>query len=256
MPWRPNSSKHSAGILFLLIALTFPVKAQFIRTTHSAHNGAMGGVMLYDLDHRQISLGYRQDFLMAEMADKTLRIVWSLAQIGYLTADYCHHGNQDYHEQQAGASYALRVTNWLVVGVEGRYLHLGTSDGHYRPQQWLAAAVTLHTIPSQNTTIDIVAGTRPWDSLHPYRIHLQTAYRPTTQFLTVVEAESEDRLRLRLGMEYIYNHFLALRAGLATNPMVLSCGVGLRHKSISFDLGIESHSTLGITPLTSLTLWF
>lgn len=216
----------------------------------------MGGVGLFDLDHRQVSVDYRQDFLVSAMAEKSIRIVWPTTKTGSWAVDYSHHGNLDYHEQQAAACYALQATHWLIIGVEGRYLQLGTSDTRYQPQQWLAAAVRMHISPSHTTTIDLIAGTRPWDQSHPYRLHLQTTYRPSTQWLTVVEVESEDRLRMRMGMEYLHADFLALRAGLATHPMTFTCGIGLRYQSLSFDLCIGSHPALGLTPQTSLTLWF
>lgn len=238
------------------MALTLSAKAQFTdNTSHSARNSAMGGVLLYDLDRRQVSIGYRQAFLAKGMADKTLHMVWPTGT-GGVTADYLHHGNIDYHEQQVGISYALRATRWLTVGVGGRYLHLGTSDGHYRPQQWLGALLLVNADLGGHTSLSLTAGTRPWDTQRPYLLHLVAIYRPLPQLITIVEAESEEHMRMRFGTEYTYRNDYFLRTGFSTHPFVLTFGLGLRYQQCTIDLAVEAHHTLGITPHTSLTLCF
>ena len=216
----------------------------------------MGGSVIYHFDKRYIGLDYRQEFLMAGMADKSLRAMWPTSDVGAVVANYLHHGNVDYHEQQLTAGYAIRVAQWLHVGVAARYLHLGTSDGHYAPQQWLAASALLRTTFADNCAMTFTAGTRPWDNMHPYRLHLQALYRPLPQLLTVVEGESEERMRMRLGMEYCYEGRFFLRTGLATHPMIFAFGIGMRQQHYAIDLAVEVHNSLGLTPHSSLTLWF
>ena len=216
----------------------------------------MGGAVIYPLEERQVGLDYRQGFLLAGMADKSLRLVWPTAQRGAVVADYLHHGNPDYHEQQLLAGYALRATPWLQVGVAARYLHLGTSDGHYATRQWVAASAMLQASLGGSTTLMLSGGSRPWDMARPYRLHLQAQYRPLPQLLTVVEGESEDCMRLRLGMEYCYRQQFYLRTGMATQPMLFTFGLGFRQPHYAIDLAVEVHNTLGLTPHTSLILWF
>lgn len=216
----------------------------------------MGGAVIYDFGERFVGLDYRQGFLMAGMADKSLRLVWPTAQRGAVVADYQHHGNLDYHEQQVEAGYALRATEWLQVGVAARYLHLGTSDGHYPAQQWVAAAALLQATVGDNTVLTLSGGSRPWDAVRPYRLHVQAQYRPLPQLLTVIEGESEERARLRLGLEYCYHEQFFLRTGLATHPMLFTFGLGFRQTHYAIDLAVEVHNALGLTPHTSLTLWF
>ena len=216
----------------------------------------MGGALIYDLEERCVGLDYRQGFLMAGMADKSLRMVWPTGKTGAVLANYLHHGYSDYHEQQATAGYAIRATEWLHVGVAARYLHLGTSDGHYPAQQWLAASALLQASLGSHTVLMLTAGNRPWDSVRPYRLHVQAQYRPLPHLLTVVEAESEEQERLRMGMEYGYREQFFLRTGLATRPLLLTFGLGFRQPHYTIDLAVEVHNALGLTPHTSLTLWF
>ena len=89
----------------------------------------------------------------------------------------------------------------------------------------------------------------------PWRAHAQVAYRPVSQVLAVVEAESEDRIKIRFGMEYNYSGLLFFRAGFATNPLTAAFGLGVKYRWLSIDIGVETHRVLGMTPHTSLTLW-
>lgn len=152
--------------------------------------------------------------------------------------------------------YALRVTEWLYIGTAARYLNIGTSDVRYNPQQWLGATVFLDARLGDHTSLSLAAGTRPWDARHPYLLHLTASYRPLPQLITVVEAESEERIRMRFGTEYTYRENYFLRTGFSTHPIVLTFGLGLRYQHYIIDLAVEAHNTLGITPLTSITLCF
>lgn len=249
-------NKLTIGALLLAAMGTAPVAAQLEQTAHGARSGAMGGVFLPPAEQtRAVQLDYRHGYLATGMADKRLRVAWPIG-IGSVTASYTHHGNLDWHEQGAAAGYLLRATSWMRVGVEAQYLHLGTSDGHYQPQQWLGATAMILAEPGRNTGLNLLAGTRPWDKKHPYRIHLQATYRPLPQLLTVVEAEREERTRLRMGLEYLYEQVCYVRTGFSTAPVTFTFGLGTRQRHYSIDLAVEVHSSLGITPQTSLALWF
>lgn len=249
MRWR------EAIFLILLSALPRAVDAQFVSTPLDARSGAMGGCLLVDTDKRTVSMSYRQGFALVGMADKQLTLMWPTGKLGFAAATYMHHGTLDYHEQQASVGYALHATEWLLVGVGGTWLNMGTSDPHYTPQHWLAATAYLQASVAR-TQLALLAGTRPWDSMHPYRFHLQAQYSASTHLLTVVEFEFEECARLRMGMEYDYENRVLVRAGMATAPLVATFGLGFRHSMFSIDLGAEVHQTLGITPHTTLTICF
>lgn len=251
------SDRQAYRVLICLIALavTLPAAAQFPYSTHNTRSGAMGGVFLPDYSQRSVGIDYRHGYLATGMADKSLRVVWPTAEAGTVTASYLHHGNLDYHEQQLEAGYTLRVTEWMHAAVSARYLHLGTSDGHYPSQRWLGATAMLYG-HFGTTQVVLMARTRPWDSTQRFGLHLTAAYQASPLLLTAVEVESEERMRVRMGMEYCYEQRWFMRAGMATNPMTFTFGLGLKPKNYAIDLGVEVHSTLGLTPHTSLTLWF
>ena len=216
----------------------------------------MGGCFMPDDTLRRVAVDYRRAYMMAEMADKGLSVIWPTAGASTFGADYRHHGNTDYHEQTVALGYGLRVASWLKVAVGMQYLHVGTADAYYEPRRWLAAGAAVQASAGRRADFTLMAGSRPWATKRPWRMRAQMAYRPMTQMLTVVEADWEERLRWRLGLEYSYRDFLYARAGLATNPIVATFGLGVKWRGLGVDLGAEVHSVLGITPQTTLTLWF
>ena len=243
------------AILILLLSVLVPTSsAQFVNIPHNARSSAMGGCFVAKTDVGSVSLGYRQGFALAGMADKRLSVIWPTGKIGVVGAMYLHHGNIDYHEQQAAVGYAMHPWPWALVGVGGKWLGIGTSDPHYEPQQWLAVTAFFRA-SIRHTQVAVVVGSRPWDVTRPYSLHLQAQYLTDGNLLTVMEFEQEDCARVHMGMEYTYEKMVMFRAGIATAPLVATFGLGFRHKMFSVDLGAEVHQVLGITPHTTLTLW-
>lgn len=249
-----NRLAAAAVAAMMLVSLTS--EAQLSGTARDARSGAMGGCYLTDDTTRRVSVDYRQAFMLAAMADKGLTLLWPTARFGTIDAAYRYHGNADYHEQEAAVGYGLRVAPWLKVAVEARYVYAGTADAYYEPRHWLAGGAAVTASLGRRVDVTVAAGSRPWAAEKPWKARLQIASRPMVSILTVVEADWEERLRWRLGMEYSYRGMVYARAGLATNPAVATFGVGVKWRGLGVDLGAEVHRALGITPQTSLTLWF
>lgn len=242
-------------LLWAACACASAATAQYETTAQSAREGALGGVVLFEPAGRCVALDWGRAWMQAEQAAKSLRLQLPVGDGGTLRLAYEHRGTVDYHEQQLAAAYALRVSEWLRVGVSARGLHLGTSDAHYAPHRWLAAAALLQASAGR-TTLTLLAGSRPWDEVATWRLHLQAAYRPSDRWLTVVELEREEVVRWRMGMEYAAAEYIRLRAGLATRPTLLTLGVGFRWAQFELDLAARMHAALGVTPQISLALWF
>lgn len=241
----------------LLIAAMLPwqpVAAQFAHTTHDARSGAMGGVFLVDSTRRAV-VAWRQDFMLAGMADKRVAAVIPTGTMGFATAEYNHHGDAAYGEQWAAVGYVLRAAGWLRVGVQGRWMSIGVADSWYEPQHWLGADV-LASAQVGRAELLVLAGTRPWDEARPWRAVAQMVYRPSAVWLTALAVESDDHVRMRCGMEYAYGGTLFFRAGVATNPMLASFGVGVKYGLMKLDIGAEMHSNLGVSPCCSIVVCF
>lgn len=215
----------------------------------------MGGCLMPTGDSvLAVSVSWRQGYMLQGMAVRSLAAGMPLGGTGRLEALYRNSGS-DYREQQAALGYRMAVAQWLTVGVFGTYSHIGTSDPHYRPQQWLDAGAVAQ-LRARRTAAYLVAGSRQWDSRRPWMLVAGASWRPVQSLLAVAEVSAMDATRLRCGMEYTYGSHCSARAGFATSPLVLTFGVGYRQPHYTIDLSTEVHQTLGLTPQLSLGLCF
>lgn len=249
-------ASKSLLLLAVAVAAMLPARAQYdTPIAQSARSGALGGSVFYIPGEQNINIDYRRGFMLAVLADKSLHLQLSAGPRGTAVVAYSHRGDAVWHEQQALLAYGLQATEWLHVAVAARWLHRGVGDVHYEAHQWLAPSVLLQA-SWHSTRLTLLAGTRPWDDQSPWRLHLQVAYNALPHLLAVAEVEHEERTRLRMGMEYDLDGRWYIRAGLATRPMLPTFGLGARWRNCSIDLAAQVHSALGITPQTSLSLWF
>ena len=215
----------------------------------------MGGCLVENGSRKYILVSHRQGFAVSGMATQRFGMGWTLGSRGWMSADYTYFGDSDYAEQQLSAVFGLKVDDGLDLGVEGRFCRLGTGDGFYEPERWMAVAARATLRVTPRWSLSALAGTRPWDETRPWRMHLNTLFIPSSGLLAVVELESEENLRFRCGAEYCYKEHFFFRTGLATHPIIVAFGLGFRYDSFSVDLAAEAHNTLGITPQISLVLW-
>lgn len=250
--------KQSILCFCLVLAFSLPAVAQFLPTAHNAQSAAMGGCLFVAQDNRErtLSLSYRQEYTLNGWADKEIGLLWPTLGRGIWIAHYHHFGDESYNEQQASAGYSLDVSESVQVGIIGQYCRLSVDDGWYEAQQWLSGAAFARIRVHNKLSLCMIGGYMPWLEKHPWGLRFGASYRPTPTLLTTIETEHCQRFRLHYGMEYCYRKNYFLRAGFATNPLVLTFGGGLRISHYQIDLSIESHSVLGITPQISFALCF
>ena len=247
-------TKRGATLLVVL-ALAIHATAQFTPTAQSARNSALGGCLILQPETgTQLDLGWRQGYLSQGMATKTLQATIPAGKTTTAYAGYSHFGDAVYHEQQATAAYAIMLNWQITVGVYGQYSNIGTDDAHYKPQHWLDAGVVLTAAAGDRTGAYLVAGSRHWDTDRPLGGRIGATYSPTDGLLTVAELAVEERTRLRCGLEYTYEKRYSARAGLSTNPLVMTFGVGYKIKNYHIDLSTEVHQVLGLSPQITLGL--
>lgn len=214
----------------------------------------MGGCYIEPTDSTVcVDIGWRQGFSLRGMATRTLGLGAPLGVRGRAGLLYCGFGDVNYHEQQLAAGYTLMVAPWLKVVVYGLYSGIGTSDAHYEVQHWLDAGGGL-TVKGGRLYGYAVAGSRSWSDKQSWKFCGGMAYSHTEHITSAVGFSVEERLRLRCGMEYVHDGCAFVRAGVCSNPLTLTFGVGYRQQHYHIDLATEVHSTLGLSPLISLGL--
>lgn len=247
-------NKHLAA-LAVLLAAAMPVAAQFAPTAQNARQGALGGCFVPERPTATtVETGYRRGYMMHGMATRSLQASMPLGAHAMTAVRYTHFGDTDYHEQQLGIGAAIVATKWLTVAAGARYSHIGTTDGHYHAQQRLDAGAAMLAAIGTAADIWIAAGSRRWSTTRPVEARIGLAYRPSAAWTSVFELTSDDRTRLRYGMEYTHNSHIAVRTGMATNPLILTFGMGYADRHYGIDLATEVHPVLGVTPQLTLRL--
>lgn len=240
--------------IILLIALPLTAVAQLNDDHCDARSAAMGGCFVPPADSTvTLDVGWRQTFMAKGMASRTIALGAPLGARGRAMALYNGFGDVDYNEQQLAAGYMLAAAPWISVMVYGLYSRVGTLDAHYETQHWLDAGGGV-TLGGERVWGYLVAGSRRWSDRRPWQMNAGVAFRYTQQVLSVVGFSYNERLRLRCGMEYVHERHAFVRAGVCTNPLVLTFGVGYRQRHYHIDLATEVHSTLGLSPQITLGL--
>ena len=238
----------------MVAAIVNAATAQNSFSAHDARSSGMGGCFSVDTVGNHVRLAYRQPFGLGTVADKHIDGALRLKGGGVAMASYTHHGSSDYYRQQALMGYGLRLASWLRGGTRIGFHRVATSSPYYEPQWNVVGEAYLLARVAGKVRFALLLGTHPEGGEPNRRGTLQVGYS-LPQVEIVAEAEATDKVRVRVGAEYNYREVVFLRAGVATGPVVATCGVGLKYKYFSFDFGVESHNILGLSPHTSLTLW-
>lgn len=243
-------------IAWLLLLPGLQAFSQFVSVPLSARSSAMGGCVIHMEQERYVMLGYRSGYAVSGMGTARLDVALPIGERGRFHAGYSHFGDADYAEHRLSASYAMRVTEWMETGVDADYCVQAVGDAHYDTRRWLSPSAFVCFSLSPRLRLMALGGTRPWDGTRPWRMHLGMAYRPVSRLLTLLEVESEEQWRLRLGAEYCYRQHFYFRAGLATSPLVVTAGLGVYYGRYLVDISVESHPVLGLSPQIGIALCF
>ena len=215
----------------------------------------MGGCLLAEPDSTFIQIGYNCPYRLHDMAERTLAYSQRISRRGTLKANLLYQGNHDRNQCQAALGYLTRITRHLHVGIEAEWLHTGIGDAHYESHNRLAARATLMA-QAGPVRLTLHGGNRPLDPHRRYEYHLQCAWQPSPSLLAVAEVASEERWRLRTGLEYRFERLFYLRVGAQSAPWRATGGLGLRYRHYAIDFAAESHPALGLTPHLSMRLCF
>ena len=242
--------------LLILATLLLPLaaQAQFDAASPDARAGALGGCYVRPADSTgYVDVGWRQAFGVKGMATRTLGLGTPLGAVGQAALRYCGFGDADYNVHRLTAGCSMTVASWLTIMVYGLYTHSGTLDAHYVSQEWLDAGGGV-AAGGDRLWAYALAGSRSWSDTRPWRLRAGVNYCPMQQLTTAVAVSYDERVRLRCGVEYAIERHAFLRAGLCSNPLALTFGIGYSQRHYHIDLATEVHSLLGLSPQISLGL--
>lgn len=171
-------------------------------------------------------------------------------------------GYNQFTQSRLGLSYGMMLSKNISAGIGINYhtIHLAggygnseclTVEGGIIYQPLTKITIGAHVFNPTRSSFDR-------NETLPTTFGIGLAYHPVESVLILVQGDDNtlSSPMLRAGVEYSPIKRLSFRAGMASNPMSLSFGLGWRAKSISIDLAFSYHRVLGYTPYISLSYTF
>lgn len=173
-----------------------------------------------------------------------------------------HFGYSQYNQSRLGLAYGMMLSKTVSAGVGINY-HTVRLSGGYGGSECITAEGGIIYQPLQKITLGAHVF-NPTRSTLGSNLNLTTSfgigmvYRPVDNVLIAIQGDDNTQSSpiIRTGIEYSPAKSLSLRAGISSNPMSLSFGLGWIVKSICFDIAFSYHQVLGYTPYISLSYNF
>ena len=258
----------------LLLLLTLIISASNIFAYDLIHpiggrSAAMGGTSvasqglwamqnnpagMANLDKINLGLYYENRWLLPETAYKCGAFALP-TKFGTLGLSFNQFGSSKYNENKFGLAYAKGFGRYLQIGLQLDYLLLkiGNDYGKF-------SAVTFELGIQSQVTDKLTLGTYIFNPVSfsfeqtlnhekpPIVMRFGMAYKFTKDFIGQCEIEKNterEGVSLRGGLEYeaVKNFFI--RAGVQTNPGILSFGVGYAIRFAQVDVAAQLHNELG-----------
>lgn len=173
-----------------------------------------------------------------------------------------HFGYSQFSKSQFGLSYGMMLTKTIAAGIGINY-HTVQIAGGYGSTECVTAEGGIIYQPLEKIAIGAhvfnpTRSTLGSDQNLSTTFGIGLAYRPVSNVLVVLQGDDNTQSSpiFRTGIEYSPVSNLSVRAGLSSNPMMLSFGLGWRVKAICFDLAFSYHEVLGYTPYISISYTF
>lgn len=261
-----------------LIALLFPFSAKPIEPEQSpgARSAGIGSSTIVLADpwsvfNNQAGLGQQRNFWAGVYHEKR----YFLNELSFSSIGGCipvkpgtfgvgvtHFGYSQFSQSRFGLSYGMMLTKTISAGIGINYHMVRIANGYgsagcitaeggiiYKPIDKISIGAHVFN-PTQSSFGE--------NQNLPTTFGLGIAYQPVESVLILIQGDDNTLTSptLRTGLEYSPVKRLSFRAGLISNPMTLSFGLGWNVKNLNVDLAFSYHRVLGYTPYISLAYTF
>lgn len=178
--------------------------------------------------------------------------------IGTFGLNFHFFGYDKYNEQKIGFAYARQLFKKMSIGAQFNYI--ATRIGEYGAAHsftfeiGILAQVTKHFHLAAHAFSPARIELPNGDAL-PSIFKIGIAYLPSDVVRVTAELEKDliNPFNGRFGIEYHPMDVLYIRAGFATNPLLVSFGLGLKLKGLKIDIASSYHLVLGFSPCLSVS---
>jgi len=216
-----------------------------------------------EYEHFAAGIAYQNRFLMKELALKSVAFVAPL-NFGVLGVSFNQFGYDLYSENKLGLAYARSFGKVLRMGLQLDYLSANFAEGYDN-----GSAISFEFGVQAQINEKLTAGayifnpikaklSNKTDERIPVVMRFGLSYLFTPELIGTAEIEKnfDNEASIRGGLEYFIVKKFFVRAGIITNPNVLTFGAGIDLGSAQFDLAAGVHQVLGSTIQASLIFNF
>ena len=209
---------------------------------------------LANLEKFSFGLYYENRWFLPETAYKSGAVALP-TRFGCFGLSFNQFGSSKYNENKFGLAYAKDFGPYFQMGLQLDYLFIHTGNDYGRQ-----SAITFELGIQSQVTQKLRLGTyifnpvsfRLEQSLNqeklPIVFRFGAAYQFTKDFVGQCEIEKNTErkgVNLRVGMEYEALKHFYIRAGIQTNPGILSFGLGYSLNFVRIDAAAQLHQELG-----------
>lgn len=169
-------------------------------------------------------------------------------------------GYTNYNEQKIGLSYARKLFEGVGIGAQVDYL------GTRIPEYGTASSVTFELGVQANLLDKLMVGGHVFSPVRvqltdsdrdviPTQLNIGFSYLPSDKVLIALEVEKDIdyKASFKGGIEYKVVDQLSIRAGIGTEPIQNSFGIGVHLPNLDIDFSAMYHYELGFTPGISVS---
>jgi len=184
---------------------------------------------------------------------------------GTFGLDFTYFGYSAFNEMKMGLAYSKKFADIISVGIQLDYFNVN-QQAVYGNIGVAVAEIGVLSEPIDKLFIGAHVF-NPWraqiaeyqDERMPTIFKIGMGYKFTDKVLLTVETEKDlDIVKpiFKTGIEYNFVSNLYLRAGISTNPLTTTFGIGYKFKGIALDLAFKHHQVLGYNAGISVNYTF
>ena len=225
---------------------------------YSVYNNQAAGAYL---ERPSFGIYYAPVFLGQNVSNISTVIAVSVNKGGTIGASFNYFGYSQFNEKKLGISYSIKLAKWVSLGMQLDYLN--TQISGYGSKNYFTfelgafskpideLAIAFHVYNPLKLYIDKATGEKV-----PTLFRLGVTYEAIKKFFISIQFDKDltNKLIFRAGAEYTLKDLINFRAGVATDPVTGTLGLGVMLKQgVSFDVAFSYQGNLGFQPHFGMT---
>jgi len=232
----------------------------FLRDIWSSHHNQAG---LAYLTKPSLGFYFEQRFAQKELSMTSVAGALPLFN-GTAGINLAYWGYEKFNTSKFGFSFSKQLGTVFSAGIQLDYFNTYLAEDVGNKGTVLAEAGLLaQPVPNFFIGAHIYNPTRARladynDERLPTILRFGMGYNFADKLLIGLETEKNitEKAIFKTGLEYKYLEKLYLRAGISTNPIISSFGIGYKLKDLAVDLAFSRHDILGLIPHFSVNYSF